>query len=136
MKHFSLALILLLLLFFVGAQQVQACTSGPIYGIWFYQPPTDDVHIVYLNHQTMDVTNETFGLSYTDAATQGCVSAGVQTLYLVRYRQDIGASWTVWCYSDPLNYISIPGSVFGQATIDAAVARAKVIVYGCQRKAG
>jgi len=102
--------------------------SQPIYGLYFCQN-VDDVHIVYWNHQVTDVTNEYFGTQYTDAATQGCLNY-VQTLVLVRYRQDPMTGWTVECWTDPNDFVSVPGSEFGQDVIDAAVARAQQIVYG------
>lgn len=104
-------------------------SSDPIFGLYFCQN-VDAVHIVYINHQVTDVTDETFGTDYTDAATAGCLQY-VQTLVMVRYRQGLDSSWVVDCYYDPAgDFVSIPGSEFGQSTIDAAVCRAQQIVYG------
>jgi len=134
LRKLVFALLFTLVLLLPGVAQAQA---EPIYGVFFcqyagtYCPQADNVHIVYLNHATKDVTDEVFGTSYDQAAIQGCspyLKPG-QTLYLVRYRQDVSGNWVAWCYTDPNNYVSIPGAQFGQSTIDAAVARAKAIVY-------
>ena len=101
--------------------------SQPIYGLFFYQT-MDDVHIVYYNHQYTDGTDEYFGTSYNSAAVAGCASY-VQSPYLVRYRLDPVGTYTALCYSDPNNYVSVPGTQFGMDTINAAVARARQIVY-------
>ena len=134
LKKLFVGALLLLSLLVPGVAHAQANT--PIYGVFFcqyagtYCPQADNVHIVYLNHQFVDVTDEVFGTSYDQAAIAGC-DRYVQTLYLVRYRQDITGAWVAWCYTDPNNYVSIPGAEFGQSVIDAAVARAKQIVYPC-----
>ena len=121
----------LLLLFVVSAAQVLPAhaASEPIYGIWFYQQQ-DEVKIVAYNHVDTDVTDEEFGTQYTDAATQGCTNQGYPPQYLVRYRQEPDGTWVVYCYSDETAYVVIAGVIFGQATIDAAVCRARQIVYG------
>lgn len=127
---FAGAMTVLVQAFPAQAKNVQ---GQPIYGLWFYQPPTDDVTIVSYNHMHTDVTDEQFGLSYTDTATQRCsqLLGGIQLQYLVRYRQDPILGWTVYCYTNQTNYVVFSGVVFGQQAIDDAVARAKIIVYGC-----
>lgn len=121
--------LLLLLLTGLSVPHAQAQANDQIYGIWFYQQQ-DDVKIVSYNHVDTNVTDETFGLSYTQAATQGCIDQGYPPQYLVRYRQEPDGTWVVYCYTDATAYVVIAGSVFGQATIDAAVCRAQQIVYG------
>lgn len=107
--------------------------NTPIFGIYFCQPPIDDVHIVYLNHLSEDVSNEVFGTTYTDAAQQGCLRfPNVPTLFLVRYRHDSGTTWSVLCYTDPNNYVLVSGVDFGMSVILAACAQAQQIVYGEQ----
>src|SRR5438105_12306600 len=110
---FPLIALFLALLSLPGLIPPVQAASQPIYGLWFSQPPTDNVKIVYLNHQEDNVTDEAFGTSYTDAARSGCLRY-VQTLYLARYRGDPTGGWTVLCYSDPQTYVSVKGAVFGQ----------------------
>jgi len=133
LRKLVIGLLFTLVLLLPGVAHAQA---QPIYGVFFcqapgtYCPQADNVHIVYLNHATKDVTDEVFGTSYDQAAIAGC-DRYVSTLYLVRYRQDVSGNWVAWCYTDPNNYVSIPGAQFGESTIDAAVARAKAIAYPC-----